>query len=40
MVSDGFSCILDFQNFMGGGPPDPLEVRIHEVKPSFDTFSS
>ena len=22
-VVDGFSCILDFPNFSGGGPPDP-----------------
>ena len=32
-VVDGFSCILDFQKFSGGGPPDPLTKGIHQLKP-------
>ena len=33
---DGFSCILDFPKFSGGGPPDPrppLIKRIHQLNP-------
>ena len=30
---DGFSCILDFPKFSGGGPPDPLIKGIHQLNP-------
>ena len=30
---DGFSCILDFSKFSGGGPPDPLIKGIHQLNP-------
>ena len=30
---DGFSCILDFQTFSGGGPPNPLIKGIHKLNP-------
>ena len=32
-VVDGFSCLLDFPKFSGGGPPDPLIKRIHQLNP-------
>ena len=30
---DGFSCILDFPKFSGGGPPDPLIKGIYRLNP-------
>ena len=30
---DGFSCILDFPTFSGGGPPDPHLKEIHQLHP-------
>ena len=31
---DGFSCILDFPKFSGGGPPDPPLIKgIHKLNP-------
>ena len=30
---DGFSCILDFPKFSGGGPLDPLIKGIHQLNP-------
>ena len=30
---DGFSCILDFPNFSGGGPLDPLIKGIYHFNP-------
>ena len=32
---DGFSCILDFSKFSGGGPPNPLIKEIHQLNPQF-----
>ena len=31
---DGFSCILDFPKFSGGGPPDPPYKGNTSIKPS------
>ena len=36
---DGFSCILHFRKFSGGGPPDPLIKEIHRLNPQ-DRFST
>ena len=33
-VVDGFSCILDFPKFSGGGPPEPPYKGNTSIKPS------
>ena len=33
-MTDGFSCILDFLKFSGGGPPDPPYKGNTSTKPS------
>ena len=35
---DGFSCILDFSKFFGGGPPDPPYKGNTSIKPSKSFF--
>ena len=37
---DGFSCILDFSKFSGGGPPDPPYKRNTSIKPSKSFFNN
>ena len=37
---DGFSCILDFPNFSGGGPPDPTYKGNASIKPSKSFFTN
>ena len=37
---DGFSCILDFQKFSGGGPPDTPYKRNTSIKPSKSFFNN
>ena len=37
---DGFSCILDFPKFSGGGPPDPSYKRNTSIKPSKSFFNN
>ena len=37
---DGFSCILDFPKFSGGGPPDPPYKGNTSVKPSESFFNN
>ena len=37
---DGFSCILDFPKFSGGGPPDPPYKGNSSVKPSKSFFNN
>ena len=42
-VVDGFSCILDFPKFSGGGPPDPPSkenTSNKPLKPFFNNNSS
>ena len=36
---DGFSCILDFQKFSGGGPPDHPYKGNTSIKPSKSFFN-
>ena len=37
---DGFSCILDFPKFSGGGPPDPPYKGNTSIKPSKSFFNN
>ena len=37
---DGFSCILDFPKFSGGGAPDPPYKGNTSIKPSKSFFNS
>ena len=37
---DGFSCILDFSKFSGGGPPDPPYKGNTSIKPSKSFFNN
>ena len=37
---DGFSCILDFPKFSGGGPPDPPYKGNTSIKPSKSYFNN
>ena len=37
---DGFSCILDFPKFSGGGPPDPPYKGNTSIKPSQCFFNN
>ena len=37
---DGFSCILDFPKFSGGGPPDPSYKGNTSIKPSKSFFNN
>ena len=37
---DGFSCILDFSKFSGGGPPHPPYKRNTSIKPSKSFFNN
>ena len=39
-VVDGFSCILDFQKFSGGGPPDLPYKENASIKPSKSFFNN
>ena len=39
-VVDGFSCILDFSKFSGGGPPDPPYKGNTSIKPSKSFFNN
>ena len=36
---DGYSCILDFPKFSGGGPPDPPYKGNTAMKPSKSFFN-
>ena len=37
---DGFSCIPDFPNLAGGGPPDPPYKANTSIKPSKSFFNN
>ena len=37
---DGFSCILDFPNFSGSGPPDPPYKENTLIKPTKSFFNN
>ena len=39
-VVDGFSCILDFPNSSGEGPPDPPYKGNTSIKPSKSFFNN
>ena len=39
-VVDGFSCILDFPKFSGGGPPEPSFKGNISIKPSKSFFNN
>ena len=39
-VVDGFSCILDFSKFSGGGPPEPPYKGNTSIKPSKSFFNN
>ena len=39
-MEDGFSCILDFPKFSGGGPPDPPFKGNTSIKPSKSLFNN